>query len=288
VPEEDYPSLRILPSTLAESREELPFVVIVRNRTEFCRWLRDPAPGLKWLQVEGMLEDSEAWAEAAHNDSPIPLDVVLSDPAAEFSNLYRVVDACAAREVRVTMPAAPGLAKAVRLAAALRLPVRVLPGQPPDEVLEELSDVLDFYLHEPMVETPVEFFHSLLATMSGGEASSLWMILEEDPEVFQLFDANGQARLPRVGDSGSVTKVSAGFVDTHLNGLIAQGAECASCPWQQQCRGYFKWPNPLYPCEGVKRLFSSIQMAGAEISQELASIVAAEAESSSSPRGDAE
>jgi hypothetical protein len=286
VPEEAYPSLRILPSVLAEKQAELPFVVIVRNRAEFLRWLRDPPHGLRWLQVEGMLGDSEAWAEAAHNDSHIPLDVVLSDPASEFSDLYRLVDACAAREVRVTVPAAPGLAKAVRLAAALRLPVRVLPAQPAAEVLEELRDALDFYLHEPMVETPVEFFHSLLATMSGGDAGSLWMILEEDPEAFQLFDANGRARLPRAGNSGPVTMACEGFVETHLNSLIAQGAECVTCPWQLQCRGYFKWPNPLYSCEGVKRLFSSIQMAGNEIRKELADIAAAGVESMSSPGGD--
>ena len=287
VPEEAYPSLRILPSALAETQKELPFVAVVRNRAEFLRWLRDPPPGLRWLQVEGMLGDSEAWAEAAHNASHIPLDVVLSDPASEFSDLYRLVDACAAREVRVTVPAAPGLAKAVRLAAALRLPVRVLPAQPAAEVLEELHDALEFYLHEPMVETPVEFFHSLLATMSGGDATSLWMIVEEDPEAFELFDADGQARLPRAGDSGPLTMACAGFVETHLNSLIAQGAECATCPWQQQCRGYFKWPDPLYSCEGIKRLFASIQMAGNEIRKELADIAAADAESTSSPGGDA-
>jgi hypothetical protein len=287
VPEEAYPSLRILPSALAETQEKLPFVAIVRNRGEFLRWLRDPPPALRWLQVEGMLEDPEAWAEAAHNDSHIPLDVVLSDPASEFSDLYRLVDACAAREVRVTVPAAPGLAKAVRLAAALRLPVRVLPAQPGAEALEELRNALEFYLHEPMVETPVEFFHSLLATMSGGDANSLWMILEEDPEAFQLFDANGQARLPRTGDSDKVMMAGAGFVETHLNRLIAEGTECATCPWQQQCRGYFKWPNPLYSCEGIKRLFSSIQMAGNEIRKELDDLAAADAESISSPGGDA-
>jgi hypothetical protein len=287
VPEETYPSLRILPSALAETQEELPFVAIVRNRDEFCRWLRNPPPGLRWIQVEGMSGDSEAWAEAAHTDSHIPLDVVLSDPASEFSDLYRLVDACGAREVRVTVRGAPGLAKAVRLATALRLPVRILPAQPAAQVLEELHEALEFYLHEPMVETPVEFFHSLLATMSGADAGSLWTILEEDPEAFQLFDTDGRARLPRTSLSGPVTTASAGFVETHLNSLIAQDAECATCAWQQQCRGYFKWPDPLYSCEGIKRLFSSIQMAGNEIRKELADIAAADGDRISNPGGDA-
>lgn len=283
VSEEAYPSLRILPSALAETQGDLPFVAIVRSREEFCRWLRDPLPGLKWLQVEGILGDSEAWIEAAHDDSHIPLDVVLSDPASEFSDLYRLVDACAVREIRVTVPAAPGLAKAVRLAAALRLPVRVLPGQPTGEVLEELYDALEFYLHEPMVEAPVEFFHSLLATMGGADTGSLWMILEQDPDAFHHYDANGEARLPRTGDSGPVAIAPAGFVEAHLNNLVAQGGECATCPWQQQCRGYFKWPNPAYSCEGIKRLFSSIQTAGNEIRRDMAGSAAADTEILSDP-----
>jgi hypothetical protein len=268
---------------LAEANGDLPFVAIVRNREELFRWLRGPLPGLRWLQVEGMLGDSEAWAEAAHDKSHIPFDVVLSDPASEFSDLYRLVDASAERDVRVTVPAMPGLAKAVRLAAALRFPVRILPGQPKAGALDELREALEFYLHEPMVEAPIEFLHSLLASMEGGDTGSLWMILEEDPDVFQRCDANGRAWVPRTDDSGSVEADSPGFVENWLKGLIAQGGECAACPWQQPCRGYFKWPDPAYSCEGIKELFSSIQTAGNEIRKELASVAAAEAAGTSDP-----
>ena len=281
--EEAYPSLRIVPSALAETQGDLPFAAIVRNREEFFRWLRNPVPGLRWLQIEGMLGDTEAWTEAAHDDSHIPFDVVLSDPAAEFSDLYRLVDASAERDVRVTVPAAPGLAKAVRLAAALRLPVRVLPGQPTPEALGELREVLEFYLHEQMVEAPIEFFHSLLAGMEGGDAGSLWMILEEDPGAFQHCDAKGQACAPRTSESGRVEISSSGFVENHFNSLVAQGTECADCAWQQPCRGYFKWPDPAYSCEGIKRLFSNIQAAGDEIRKELASLAAGDTGAKSDP-----
>jgi hypothetical protein len=261
---------------LAETQGNLPFVAIVRNRQELCRWLSNPHPSLRWLQVEGMLGDPEAWTEAAHNDSHVPFDVVLSDPALEFSDLYRLVDVYAVRAIRVTIPAAPGLTKAIRLAAALRLPVRVLPGQPSPDVLKELHDALELYLHEPTVEAPVEFFHSLLATMCDGDADSLWMILEEDPDAFHYYVADGQTRVPRTGDSGGPEIASAGFVDNHLSRLIAQGAECATCPWQQPCRGYFKWPDPAYSCEGVKQLFFSIQTAGNEIRRDVASLEASD------------
>ena len=277
MPEEAIAPLRILPSALAETCGDLPFVAIVRNREELFRWLGGPFPGLRWLQVEGMLGDSEAWAEAAHDKSHIPFDVVLSDPASEFSDLYRLVDASAERDIRVTMPAGPGLSKAVRLASALGFPVRVLPGQPMTGALSELREILEFYLHEPMVEAPIEFLHSFLASMEGGYTGSLWVILEEDPDTFHRCDANGRAWVPRSCDSSYVESVSPGFVEKRLKSLIAQGGECASCPWQQPCRGYFKWPDPTYSCEGIKELFSSIQTAGNEIRKELASFAAAEA-----------
>jgi hypothetical protein len=281
--EEAHPPLSILPSALAETQGDRPFVAIVRSRQELCRWLSNPLPGLKWLQVEGMLGDPEAWTEAAHSDSNIPLDVVLSDPALEFSHLYRLVDACSVRAIRVTMPAAPGLTKAIRLAAALRLPVRVLPGQPSAEALEELHDALQFYLHEKMVEAPVEFFHSVLATMCDWDAGSLWMILEEDPDAFRHYDADGRARVPRTSDPDQ-SEITAGFVENHLSRLIAQGAECATCPWQRPCSGYFKWPDPVYSCEGVKQLFFNIQTAGNEIRQDVAGFTEADKEIISEPR----
>jgi hypothetical protein len=271
VSEEVYRPLRILPSALAETQTDQRFVAIVRSREELCRWLRDPLPGLKWLQVEGMLGDSDAWTKAAHSDSSVSVDLVLSEPSSEFSDLYKLVAACAVHDFRVTIPARPGLLKAVKLAAALRFPVRILPGQPTAEVLAELKEVLDFYLHEPAVEAPVEFFHSLLAITYGADAGSLWMILEEDPAAFLQYDIHGQARLPRSGSFKLAEFAPAEFVENRLKSLVQQGTECATCPWQQPCRGYFKWPDPAYSCEGIRELFSAVQAAADELRRDLAS-----------------
>src|SRR5205085_2014884 len=60
-----------------------------------------------------------------------------------------------------------------------------------------------------------------------------------------------------------------GFVQRHFRHLVEQGAECATCPWQNSCAGYFKWPDPAYSCGGVKRLFSRLQAAADEIAREL-------------------
>jgi len=233
--------------------------MIVRTREEFVHWVRDPAPRVEWLQLEGLLGDQEVWAMAAQGTSKIPFDIILVDPAAEFSSLYRLVDVRIVRGVRVTMPALPGFMKALRLATSLQLPVRLLPGQPSAEALAELTRAAQFYLHDPMVETPVEFFHSLLAAFRGMGDGTLWQFLEEDPAIFSRRDAAGRALY------------EPDFVETHLAHLLRDGAECATCRWQPVCAGYFKRPDPAYDCAGVKQLFTTLEAAAEEIGGDLAS-----------------
>jgi hypothetical protein len=273
VPQEIYRSLKFLPTALVEGQGDRPFIALARNADELCRWLREPPKGLQWIEIEGLLDNLETWTPATQRGaSQIPLDVILTNPVPEFANLYRLVDVFATRDLRVSMPTVPGFFKAVKLAASLRLPVRLLPGQPTPEVLAELTEALEFYLHGPMVEAPLEFFHSLLATASGADTGSLWMILEEDPGAFQRYDDHGRPQLPRPGVFGALEIFSEAFVENRLRTLLDQDAECATCPWQRVCRGYFKWPDPTYSCGGVKRLFSRVDAAAAEIKRDLAMI----------------
>jgi hypothetical protein len=264
-------ALRFLPAALAEGRTDGPFVAVVRTRDELSRWLERPLDRLQWIQAEELAGDAEAWALAAHGNSEIPLDVILSNPASEFSDLYRLVDVCAVRDVRVSMPALPGFLKALKLAVSLQLPARILPGQPNLAALKELMEALKLYLHESMVEAPVEFFHSLLAAMCGAEKGSLWMILEEDPAVFRHYDTEGLPILPGVGKPCGPEFSPATWVTDRFQTLIDQGAECATCPWSQACVGFFKWPDPAYSCAGVKQLFSELKAAAVGIGQDLAS-----------------
>jgi hypothetical protein len=247
----------------ADSKENSdvdPFVVVVRNSQQMGIWLRDRSPALQWIEVKGLLHGFEVWALAAEDTGEVPLDVVLVEPAREFSDLYRLVDVRAARDVRVSIPAKPGFLKAVRLAASLGLPVRLLPGQPADEVLDELQDALAFYLRDSMVEAPIEFFHSALAWLRGAPTGSLWGVLEEDPAVYQR-DAT------RSSSSGIDTGQE--FVSLFLERLTEAGSECATCPWRGFCAGYFKQPDPAYSCGGVKLLFTSLHAAVAEIEHDL-------------------
>lgn len=268
--EEMYKPLLFLPAALAEKYSDGPFVVIVKSLDELRRWLSDPLPGAQWLQVEHLLRNSEVWTLAGRADSQIPVDVLLSEPDTEFSYLYRLVEVCGVRDVRVTIPAVSGLLKAVKLATSLRFPVRILPGQPTPSALGELTRALEFYLHDPSVEAPVEFFHSLLSSAYSADTDSLWEILEENPAIFLHNGDGGRPRLPRSSQALTDDLCATTFVEKHLQNLIERGAECATCPWQPVCRGYFKWPAPAYSCAGVKQLFSLIKTAADEIAQDLA------------------
>jgi hypothetical protein len=268
VPQEIDKPLIFLRADLDERAGDWPFVVIVRSNDELNRWLHDSSPALQWIQVEGLLADPEAWAFAAQGAGDIPLDVVLFAPGSEFADLYRLVDVLAVRDVRASMPATPGFLKAVRLAASLGLPVRLLPGQPSAEAVEELAEALTLYLHDPMVEAPIEFFHSALAWMRGAQTGSLWIIFEEDPAAFRHYHSDGRPRLPRATQPSAEESLR-DFVKSHLATLVDEGAECATCPWQALCQGYFKWPDPAYSCHGVKQLFATLRAAADEIEQDL-------------------
>jgi hypothetical protein len=268
-PGTDKPIL-FLPSDLVVEPGSHPFVAIVRTREELSQWLSNPPSGLQWLEVDDLLGDPDAWVSATQNASNVPLDVFLAKPGSQFSDLYSLVDVCAVRDVRVSMLASPGFLKALKLALALRLPVRLLPGQPAPEVCAELTEAATFYLRDPMVETPVEFLHSALAFMSGTDTGSLWTILEEDPDIFLRQDPAGRAKLPSASSSLLPAVSLPAFVATRFKQLVEQNTECTTCPWQQICQGYFKWPDPAYDCRGVKQLFSTIKAAADEMGQELA------------------
>ena len=260
VPDESFVTLALLPPAPAESHAGGPFFVIVKLREEFFHWLNHPHPDLVGIQVEDLMGDPEVWALAAQGPGEIPLDVILKDPATEFSALYRLADVRLVRPVRVTIPALPGLRKALRLAASLQLPLRILPGQPDAKALLEMTAAVDFYLRDSMVDAPIEPFHSVFAALRGMTEGNLWEFLDQDPALCSKHD---EADQPLQAPD---------FVQSHFADLFQKGGECTTCPWQDLCAGYFKWPDPTYDCHGVKSLFNLLESAAREITHDLATL----------------
>src|SRR5215475_10635028 len=154
-----------------------------------------------------------------------PINIVLSNPAAEFPMLYRYARFRHKHPIRVSVPVVSGFRKAVAVAAALQFTVRLDLEQPDPAVVPELIEVLDFYLHDRSVRQPIEFFHSSLFALYHRTRITLWDIQERQ----------------------------------QLNTVLQP--ECMACVYVQHCDGFFKSPRPDYVCDAVKQFLAKLTEA---------------------------
>jgi hypothetical protein len=210
------------------------------------------------------------WAEA------LAIELVVDDPAREFAELYRYANLLDNHPVRVALPVVPGFENAVKLALSLQFAVRLHIGQPEAPLIEQLARLLDVFLHRATVAAPIEYFHSLLFAFCHREPVSLWAIQEEDPALIRYVDEQGEERLPGKLAEAECGSAPDSFVENWGKSLLAEGAECADCPFFSPCRGYFKWPRRDYDCAGVKTLFTTLRQAGGELREDLAAVPPAE------------
>jgi sulfatase maturation enzyme AslB (radical SAM superfamily) len=197
----------------------------------------------------------------------VPLDLVMQRPTDEFPILYRFAHLLDKHQIRVSIPVTTEFSDAVRLALALHFSVKLEVAQPDKQLIEELSEILDLYLHRSTISQPVEYFHSIFLSFFHQEPSSLWFIQEEDPEQIRFVSENGEV---------SLSKRLSGLTFQNQNGLRpdeqkpgSERSECDDCEFFDRCGGYFKWPNKDYSCEGVKTLFGTMRAAAAELGADL-------------------
>lgn len=202
----------------------------------------------------------------------LAIDLHLSDPAKNFAHLYRYVELLANHPVRVSIPVATDFEKAVKLAVSLQFAVKLQVGQPTPVLIGPLTRLLDDYLHRSTVAQPVEFFHSLLFGLLRSQPADLWAIQEEDPALVRYVDDQGRERPPGELAESELGADPDAFVERWLDGLVAEGTECAECPYARTCRGYFKWPHRGYDCAGVKTIFQALTEAALELGSDLAQV----------------
>jgi hypothetical protein len=230
-------------------------VVRVTDPADVARLREIDPERVPWFEVPPHLV-GQAWPDTA------ALDVVLDDPAHQAAGVYEFARVAGARPLRVTIAGRAGIARAARIAMALHLPVRLMAWQPAPDVLAELHDVLDIYLHDSHTTAPVEFLQSLLAWHLHGDAPPIWFALEVDPDWFPRVDddaVNGNAWPP----------AEPGFVQRRLAGLVEAGAECATCRFREWCRGFFKWPDPSYGCAGIVEFLARVEQSAAQLARDL-------------------
>jgi hypothetical protein len=201
----------------------------------------------------------------------LPIDVLVQRPAVEYPLLYNFSKLLDKHPVRISIPVENGFVKAVRLALALGFSVKLEVGQPDAALIAEMAAVLDLYLHRSEVSQPVEYFHStFLSFFNRKQYSNLWFVQEEDPEQFRFVTNEGVETVsPRFGeiDLGELKLI----VGAQWSGSRLNKTECDSCEFLETCGGYFKWPNKEFDCEGVKTLFSRLNLAAEELRNDLVS-----------------
>ena len=235
------------------------------TRVRFVQLLSTPAD----------TSDLEAWGEG------IPIDVVLKDPVRQFAVLYTYTNLLDTHPVRVSIPVVPGFSKAVKLAVSLSFAVKLELGQPDRFLIEELAEVLDLYLHRASLNQPIEFFHTMLLSFYLEQPTSMWGIAEEDPaQVHYVTDEGRETISPRFA-SATLPAHLDHFVEQYGQELISEKRECHDCEFFNRCGGYFKWPEKLYDCEGVKTLFLKLRTAADELKSDLATFSTTEGGQSS-------
>jgi hypothetical protein len=219
--------------------------------------------GVRLLSLAADSEPLNAWA------SGLPVDLVMIDPATEFPLLYQHTELLDNHPVRVVVPVRPGFAKAVKAAVALHFAVWLEPGQPEPVLIEELAEVMAFYLRQSTVAVPVEFFHSTLLGFYHDEPVPLWVVLDADPRYLRHVADDGAEGLPGRLAGVEVALAPDTSLGVWIEQVLATAGECRNCEFLRSCGGYFKWPRRDYDCAGVKRLFSELRDAAAELRRDL-------------------
>jgi hypothetical protein len=224
------------------------------------------------VQLLSLTADVDALADWGYG---VPVELIMRSPETEFPLLYRHAKLLDKHPVRVSIPALPGLFKAVKIASALRFPIKLDVGQPDPVAIEALQAVLDFYLHHPSVSQPVEFFHTSLLSFYNQAPVPLWDVQEDDPAYVRYVTDDGRETIARRPVGIHVTG-DLGFFVAHLQQeLLAERGECCACEFLAHCGGYFKWPRKDYGCSGVKTLFRTLRDASESLRHDLNTLTAA-------------
>lgn len=238
-------------------------------------------PAVRFIQLLSTLADTgdlEAWGEG------IPVDVVLKNPAAEFSQLYNYSTLLDTHPVRISIPVVPGFNKAAKLAVSLDFAVKLEMGQPDQSLLEEVAEVLDLYLHRTNVRQPIEFFQTVLLSFYQHEPVSLWEVAEEDPSEVRYITDDGKETISKRFAGAKLEGDLDDFVDRYSAELLYEKRECHECEFFSHCGGYFKWPDKSYSCVGVKKLFSTLRSAAEELKQDVSAFGVVENAQQGGPR----
>ncbi|MCI0661144.1 MAG: hypothetical protein L0220_08740 [Acidobacteria bacterium] len=223
--------------------------------------------GVQLLSLSAEADPMAGWGYA------IPVELVMRDPVTEFALLYRHARLIDKHPVSASIPAIPGLSKAVKIANSLQFRVKLELGQPVPAAIAEMLTAVDYYLHHTSVSQPIEFFHTTLTSFYHRDPLTLWDVQEEDPGYLRYVTEDGRESIARRLVSADAGGNLDSFIANLQKVLLGDGrgghSECYDCEFLANCGGYFKWPNQDYACDGVKSVFRALKEAADELRRDL-------------------
>jgi len=162
------------------------------------------------------------------------------------------------------------LLKKVNFLTALHFPVHIPTDRPPASS-DTLLQALDFYLHSPLLNVPIEPFHTLLITQGKRTGFSLWDIEKERSSVnFYLHENNislsrrwldGKKYFGELDNTWTDIMNSDFMIELKSlkYTLFTTNAACIYCPHLDICDGFLKAVDIERPCDDWKAVFNVIK-----------------------------
>jgi hypothetical protein len=257
-----------IPAAMVDSYKDCNLIIRSSDPRELARVGSNvEEEALIRVDLLGLHDDVESLADLPPS---VPIEIVLGDAVDELGALYSFQGLGKNRPVSINMNVIPGFQKAVKVAVSLGFGASLEVTQPDQALIDEMKSSLEYYLHNTMVDQPVEFFHSLLIAFYDESPRTMWNIQFEDPQYDRYVTDGGALVLSHRLSDVHMPEGESDFLDQLRLDLLAEKGECSICPFFRNCVGYFKLPDRSYSCTHVKELLQMMKEAGKELRTEFA------------------
>jgi hypothetical protein len=211
---------------------------------------------------------------------PMGFPLILRLDPGQAALLYTHTWLCDRFPIAVNMTVDSGLLNGVKIVTSAQAHVAL----DLDDVRDpsELMAVLNYYLHEPHLSVPVEFFHTLFSSFVQGEPISLAEMYWEDPERLLYVDDAGRvaasARFAAAGkffgelaDGLKVNEDSPLLqeIRNRKKNLFLSRSMCASCEVFELCSGYLRFVVSEFDCDPFIEVMQEIKVRAAEMAEDI-------------------
>ena len=144
--------------------------------------------------------------------------------------------------------------------------------------MQPLARALSYYLHNPLLNTPIEPFHSIMRHFLGNGPDTLWNIFGEvvgrNVYVGELGEVSVAQRWILAGAcfgtlNDTWEKLSASELYRRLvrirDGNLESAPPCVSCPHRDACGGFLRAVKAEWSCEMWQKVFTDIHNQGRQV-----------------------